>query len=379
MSMPSSSDEVATIARSVPAFRASSTSSRCSRASDPWWARTSSSPARSFSRVASRSARRRAFTNTIVDRCARISSSSRGWIAGQTEASVGDRPAVDGPSTRGCFAGGSRTSVSCDMSSTGTSTTSSIGLRCPASTILTGRASPSSSPPRNRAISSSGRWVALQPDPLGGRVREGLQPFERQRQVGAALGGGHRVDLVDDHDLDVSQGLARRRGEHQVERLGSGDQDVGRRLQHPAPVGGGGVARAHSDDRLVRQGSPGLLGDAAHPRHRRTKVLLDVDRQCPQGRDIDHSGAPGRPGRRLGAEAVDRPQEGCQGLARAGGRQDQGVLAGGDRRPAGLLSERGRVERALEPGAHRGRESLQAHGVNLPRAGDMGGARRGRR
>ena len=44
------------------------------------------------------------------------------------------------------------------MSSTGTTTSRSSGLRCPASTIVTGR-----SPPRKRAISSSGRCVADSP------------------------------------------------------------------------------------------------------------------------------------------------------------------------------------------------------------------------
>ena len=38
MSMPSSSDEVATTAGSRPDFSASSTSARCSRDTDPWWA-----------------------------------------------------------------------------------------------------------------------------------------------------------------------------------------------------------------------------------------------------------------------------------------------------------------------------------------------------
>ena len=85
MSMPSSSEDVATIALRRPSFRASSTSSRCSRASDPWCARTRSSSASSLRLAARRSASRRALVNTIVDRCSRISSSSRGWIDGQME------------------------------------------------------------------------------------------------------------------------------------------------------------------------------------------------------------------------------------------------------------------------------------------------------
>ena len=69
MSMPSSSDEVATRHGSSPAFSWSSTISRSSRASEPWWARAISSSASSLSRSASRSAPRRLLTNTIVERC----------------------------------------------------------------------------------------------------------------------------------------------------------------------------------------------------------------------------------------------------------------------------------------------------------------------
>ena len=74
MSMPSSSDEVATRHGIFPAFRSSSTTNRCSRASDPWCARASSSSASSLIRSASRSARRRLLTKTMVERCARTSS-----------------------------------------------------------------------------------------------------------------------------------------------------------------------------------------------------------------------------------------------------------------------------------------------------------------
>ena len=56
MSIPSSSDDVATSAGSRPVFSISSISSRCSRAIEPWWARAISSSARSFRRWATRSA-----------------------------------------------------------------------------------------------------------------------------------------------------------------------------------------------------------------------------------------------------------------------------------------------------------------------------------
>ncbi len=56
-----------------------------------------------------------------------------------------------------------------DMSSTGTTTSSSSGLRIPASTITTGRRSPDAvCPPRKWATSSSGRCVADRPMRCGG-------------------------------------------------------------------------------------------------------------------------------------------------------------------------------------------------------------------
>jgi hypothetical protein len=55
-------------------------------------------------------------------------------------------------------------------------------------------------------------------------IADGFEPFEREGQVRAAFRGGERVDLVDDDRVDVAQRLARLRREHEVERLGGGDQ-----------------------------------------------------------------------------------------------------------------------------------------------------------
>ena len=93
MSMPSSRLDVATSAGSRPSLRASSISTRCSRAMLPWWARTSSSPASSLSRCASRSDRRRLLVKTIVLRWLRMSSRMRGWIDGQMLERRSPRPA----------------------------------------------------------------------------------------------------------------------------------------------------------------------------------------------------------------------------------------------------------------------------------------------
>ena len=154
MSMPSSSELVATSAGSRPDLRSSSIRSRCSRAIEPWCAWTSSSPASSLSAPARRSARRREFTKMSVERCERMSSRIWGWIAGQ----IDERwTAVTGPG--GISAGSPRRA----MSSTGTSTRSSRVFLRPASSTRTGRGTPSSRPPRNRAISSRGRCVAERP------------------------------------------------------------------------------------------------------------------------------------------------------------------------------------------------------------------------
>ncbi len=72
------------------------------------------------------------------------------------------------------------------------------------------------------------------------------QPLQRHGEVRAALGLRHRVDLVDDHPLRAGEELPRLRGEHQVQRLGRGDEHVGRAAQHRRPFPLRRVARAHA-------------------------------------------------------------------------------------------------------------------------------------
>ena len=97
-----------------------------------------------------------------------------------------------------------------------------------------------------------------QPDPLGGLVEQRVEPLEGDREVGAALGAGHGVHLVDDHRLDAAQALAGLAGEHQEQRLRRGDHDVGRLGDELAPVGGRGVAGA--DARRSPRGPAGRAG-----------------------------------------------------------------------------------------------------------------------
>ena len=156
--------------------------------------------------------------------------------------------------------------------------------------------------------------------------------------------------------VSTSRSVARLRvgRDEQVERLGRGDHERARRADHRRPLAGRGVAGADADGELGRRQPepPRRGGDLGQ---RPLEVLGDVDGQGLQRRDVDHP----RAGDRLApgegeVEAVDGHEEAGQRLARAGGRGDEGVLAGRDRRPGRLLGGRGPLGEAVpEPGRHR--------------------------
>ena len=191
-----------------------------------------------------------------------------------------------------------------------------------------------------------------EPDPLrvGVLIRadEVGEALERQDEVRAALGLGDGVDLVDDHRLDPGEDVARLRGHHQVERLGGGDEDVGRLSQHRLALALRGIAGAKAH------------GDLHVPdtTERSAEVALDVVGEGLQGGDVDQADA-GAEALGVARELVDPPEEGREGLARARGRADQRVGARGDRRPAHRLGRRGRLERRLEPAPNGRREERQ--------------------
>ena len=207
-----------------------------------------------------------------------------------------------------------------------------------------------------------------QGDPLRRLLGELLEPLEREHEVSATLGSGHRMDLIDDHRLDIRQGLTGLRGEHQEQRLGCRDQDVGRLTHELATVGSGRVARSNADRRRMhvraepfRREADALQGGS--------KVLLDIDGQRPQRREVEHSCAGLRILRHvLDRQPVQRPQERRQSLACACRSEDQGVVTVRDRGPALALRRSGFAEGGGEPLAHRVGERRQriAHGRNLP-------------
>ena len=142
MSMPSSSEEVATSALSWPSFSRCSARSRCSLERLPWWVATFSAPTRSARCRVARSARRRLLTKISVVRCAWTSSASRSYSSPQTSfdmiASSGER---------------------------GSSSARSRSRTWPVSTIS---AAAPRVPTRKRAMSSSGFTVAERPTRTGG-------------------------------------------------------------------------------------------------------------------------------------------------------------------------------------------------------------------
>ena len=228
-------------------------------------------------------------------------------------------PPMTGPP--GCSSCG-RTSPSRAMSSTGTTTWSSSGLRAPASTIATSRPSPI--PPRNRAIVSSGRWVALRPIRWSGR---GCSPSgaavarsrSRRSRVSARCAPrfvpGDGVDLVDDHLLDAAQDLARLAREQEVQALGRRDEDVRRVADEVAPLVRGRVA-GPAGDRDPRRLLAQPLRRERDAGERRAEVALDVVGQRLQRRDVEGADGAGCGLRGRAGSARGRAGRGTTGTRR---------------------------------------------------------------
>src|SRR6266851_9596672 len=137
--------------------------------------------------------------------------------------------------------------------------------------------------------------------------------------MGAALGRGDGMDLVDDEPSDRREDPARRAGEDEVERLGGRDQDVWRVTLHRATYLGRRVAGADGRGDLGRDGA-GRLDLVADTYEWRAQVAVDVVGERFQRRHIKDA-TPLRLGRRrLRRKAIEAPQECGQRLAAAGGR-----------------------------------------------------------
>ena len=235
MSMPSSSDAVATSAFSVPALSRDSASNRRSFERLPWWAVTASSPSRSLS-----SWRQRVRQGAA---CSRTPASS------------------DAPESTRSGGRSTRPTTSFDITASsddcGISTSSSIARRCPSSTMAQS-ARPASSTPavptRNRATSSIGFCVADRPMRCTRPSATCLQPLERQGEVRTAARADHGVNLVDDDRAHGAQHLAAAlRRQQQVQRFRRRHQDVRRRAEHGGALGLRRVAGANGARHAARR------------------------------------------------------------------------------------------------------------------------------
>jgi hypothetical protein len=189
-----------------------------------------------------------------------------------------------------------------------------------------------------------------QADALQWAPAEDLEALERQREVGAALGGHERVDLVDDHRVDRAEDVAGVRREQQVERLGGGDEDVGRLALEAGAFACRRVAGAHGDGGDV-VGVTARERDVGDAGERGAQVAFHVDGEGLERRDVEHAAAARRVGHRLEHQAVDAGEEGGERLAAAGRGQQQRGGPGGDGRPGLGLGPGGCREGLGEPGA----------------------------
>ena len=222
------------------------------------------------------------------------------------------------------------------MSSTGTMTWSSSGFRAPASTIATSRPVPM--PPRNRAIVSSGRWVALtgrsagaaRRSPrrarAGARGARGSAPGARRASCRRSAWTSSTMTCSTPRRISRAWLVSRRyRLSGVVTRMSGGRRTSSRRssagvspVRLAIEIRGGSLAEP-----LRRERDAGERG---------AEVALDVvgqrlQRARRRGRGRVPGVALGRRRARLADEAVEAPQERGQRLAAAGRRVDQRVLA----------------------------------------------------
>ena len=227
MSMPSSSEDVATRHGSSPALSCSSTTSRSSRASEPWWARAIGVVARRARSSRRREPLRRAAVVDEDDRRAVLA-----HLAGAAPGRSRARSTCASPPARRTGRGRGPSAPARPSTRPGTWILRSSGLRVPVSTIVHVRFGPT----RKRPTSSSGFCVADSPIrcrsvPACSASRSSVSARCAPRLVCATAWISSTITCS-----APSKIVARLAGEHQVERLGRGDEDVRRVADHVAPL-----------------------------------------------------------------------------------------------------------------------------------------------
>ena len=289
-SMPRSSDEVATTARSPPRAMAASTLRRCSGARLPWW--RAIGRLSSFSRHSAwntSSACARVLTNSSVVRCG---------LDGQVDILHGEQRHMARPGHAL-----PRLEDADDGRCAGPAAHQGDGG-------IVGAGGGRQPLPQRRLVGHGGGKA----DAAAMR-RQLRQPRQPERQQVAALGAGQRVQLVHDHPLEPAEHPLRiGEGQQQRQRFRRGHEDLRRLAALPLALGGGRVAGAR----------------------------LRGDRQAPFRR----SALPGCGGCRWPAPSAAR----CRGCAGPGGDAPPGRSATAGIRPA---SCRRRWARSAAPTAPR--------------------------
>ncbi len=149
-----------------------------------------------------------------------------------------------------------------------------------------------------------------------------LEAFERECKMRAALGRNDGVNFVDDYGFDEAKEFAGLRGEHQVERFGRGDEDVGGMAEEAGAFGRRSVASANRNGRLVKREAEALRSVRDADKWG-AKIAFDIDGEGFDGGDVDNAAALGF--RRSGSkhEAIDGPEKCGEGFAGAGGGKNQ--------------------------------------------------------
>ena len=127
-----------------------------------------------------------------------------------------------------------------------------------------------------------------QSDALRRPLADAGKPLEREREVRAALVRHQGVNLINDDGVDAAKHLAHIRREHQIDRLGRGDQNVGGLAEESSAFRGRRVAGANGDRRR-RERVAALGGQTGDPGKRHAQVALHVDGQRFERRDVHHA------------------------------------------------------------------------------------------
>ncbi len=162
-----------------------------------------------------------------------------------------------------------------------------------------------------------------QGDALNLPTGEATDPLHDGEKVPAPVVAGEGVSLVDDDGLHVGEPtmvVDPAGDEHRLDRLGRGEQDVGRLGEEAVALGLAGVAVPETDA-------------APHQAPVALEAEVEVVEQRPQGTDVQHAESPPV----LAEHARQQREHGGFGLAAGGGCHGDGVVAGEDGFDGGRL------------------------------------------